>query len=273
MFGSAEGVSATNSAWAHYLEVATYLDRLAEAAVEAGMDLESVRAADARRLRWADVCCSGDTERMVLDSVLPDRSFRQRVETLCEFEGRRCLWRVPVAAATYLLARVIPFATAITLALITVKGRVATAIVSVGIGLSFDALSGRVRQRFPWSAVVDNRLRTYEDPNVSTHVEILLPIEQAALVRAALRRAKLNPSQFSARIGSPISDAPDLTLRLGVQEPKDWAQSSSDAERIARIVAALRDAETVRARVNGTDVFPRESDLAARRDLVASGGL
>jgi hypothetical protein len=122
--------------------------------------------------------------------------------------------------------------------------------------MAFNALSARLRQHFQWSAAIDNRLATYEDPNVSTHVEILLPIEQAALVRSALRRAKFNPSMLSARIGSPIADALELTLRLGVQEPACWIQSSSDAD---RLVATLREDGTVRARVAGTDVFPRSS--------------
>lgn len=206
--------------------------------------------------------------------VVSTRPLRDSIRTLQEFEGRRCLWRVPVAAMTYLLIRAVPFAAAITVALIAVNARVAAAVFSVAIGLTFDALAKRLRDRLPWRAVIDNRLWSYEKPNVITEVAVLVGTGHAPAARHALRVAKFSPSPYSTNVGTPPEDAPDLTVRLSVQEPEAWPQSSSDKDRVDRIVSALRGGGSIRARVGGVDVFPEGTRLPRKgeaRALVSEG--
>lgn len=172
----------------------------------------------------------------------------------------RCANRFERCASSRGGVACVPFAAAISVALVAVSGRVAGAVVSVAVGLAFDALAKGLRARLPWRAVIDNRLWSFEKPNVLTQVAILVAEEHAPAVRHALRRAQFSPSPYSVRVGTPPDNAADLTVRLAVQEPEAWPQSSSDEDRIARIVAVLRDDGSIRARVGGVDVLPARSD-------------
>jgi hypothetical protein len=183
----------------------------------------------------------------------PPRSFRDVVRVLREFEGAPCLWRVPTAGLALLLIRGIPVFAAVVVALIVVGGRVLQALVSAIIALVFDGLGKRLRARFPWHSVVTNRLWIFEQPNPATEVPVLIRSGDVEPAQTALRRAKLNPA-YGRRVSSPPADAPTLDYMIGVHEPSAWLQSASDADRIKRIAAVVREAG-ISARVGGIEVL------------------
>ncbi|ADB53597.1 hypothetical protein Cwoe_5189 [Conexibacter woesei DSM 14684] len=104
--------------------------------------------------------------------AVPERSVRDMAAALCEFEGVKCLWRVVAAFATYALIRVLPVVAAVTVAIVSVNGPVAKASVSAVVALAVDALGKGLRVRFPWKAVLANRLATFEAMNPTTQVPV-----------------------------------------------------------------------------------------------------
>jgi len=174
------------------------------------------------------------------------------VGALREFEGVRCLWRVPLAWALYTLLRGLPVAAAVVIALVTVSGRVAQAAVSAVIALMFDGFGNRLRARLPWRAPVANRLWTYEKLNPATEVPVLLRSTDVVPAKVVLRREKFNPQVYGLHLTNPPADAPELDHKIAVHEPEAWPQSTSDHDRTRRIAVAL-EAAGIRARVAGVD--------------------
>lgn len=194
--------------------------------------------------------------------IVQRRPLRDAIRALRQFDGRGYLWRVPLALATYVAMRAIPIGAAVAIALVTVRGRVAEAILSACIALGFEGLRNRLRVRLPWRAAIDNRLWSFEKPNPSTEVPIYLREDHVLVARTALRRGRFNPQVYGLRTGSPPQDARELTYKIGVHEPEAWPQSSSDRDRVRRMVEILKEAR-IRARVAGIDVF---SDGTAATD-------
>lgn len=185
--------------------------------------------------------------------IVQERNLGDMVRTLRQFDGWRCLWRVPVAIGTYALIRGLPVLAAIAIAVFVVNGRVAEAAVAAVIALLFDEAGKKLRHHFPWRAAVANRLWIYEKPNPDTEVPVLFRPADVNDARLALRRAKFTPSDYSLSLGIPPDDAPELSCKVIVHEAKRWAQSSSDAHRSERIAQVLERAG-IRARVGGIDV-------------------
>src|SRR5918992_4136176 len=118
------------------------------------------------------------------------------VRALREFEGNRCLWRVAIAGASLLLIRGLPVAAAAIAALLAINGRVLSATVGAGIALIFEALRRRIEMRLPWRMAVANRLWSFERPNPTTELEVLVRDDDALKARRALRRARFNPQIY-----------------------------------------------------------------------------
>ena len=199
-----------------------------------------------------------------MNVVVLERSLRDMVPTLLEFDGPKSLWRVPLAGVNLLLVRGVPVVAAVVVALVTVKGRVLQAAVAAVIALLFDALGKKLRARVPWRAPVANRLWTFEKPNPQTEVHVLVPLIDVARARTVLRRAKFNPQIFGLRLGRPPPDAVDLNYKIAVHEPEAWAQSASDEDRTRRIREVLSVAG-IRGRVGGIDTEPKTT--AAKRGV------
>lgn len=191
-----------------------------------------------------------------MNVVVTERSLRDMVPTLLEFDGPKSLWRVPLAAATFLLVRGIPVAAAVVIALVTVSGRVLQPALAAVIALLFDALGKSLRARLPWRSPVANRLWTFEKPNPRTEVQVLVRSSDVDAARTALRRARFNPQIYGLRLGAPPPDAPDLNYKIAVHEPEAWPQSISDEDRTRRIRTVLSRAG-ICGRAGGIDTQPR----------------
>lgn len=196
--------------------------------------------------------------------VVTRKPYWEMVRVLYQFEGTRCLWRVPVsgvlfAAAPLLLVVVAVAAAAIAGDDFALLPGVVAAIVGV-VGTSY--VHPRMARREFHRKIVADRLWTWEKPNPATHLEILVRDGDVGEVQRVLRRAGFNPGAFVAPLGSPPADAPDVSVRVGVEEPQAHIQSASDTVRKDRIASTL-DAVGLRARVAGLDV-PSEHERAVR---------
>jgi hypothetical protein len=141
-------------------------------------------------------------------------------------------------------------------------------IVGAAVSVGSVGLAARIARRAPWRTIVAHRLRSYEQPNPTSFVELLLAVDDAPSAYPVLRRAHFNPT-YEAPVGQPPDDAPDLTARIGVYEPEAWVRSTSDEDRLRRIATALAAAD-IRARVVLFESFPggrverRQPGLPAR---------
>jgi hypothetical protein len=183
------------------------------------------------------------------------QSYRRMVHTLCEFESWRCLWRLPVSVA--LFAAVPLFLIGVAVAAGAVAGddfdlKTGIAAAVLGVGGSTYLYPRLARRQFHRKLIAD-RLWTWEKPNPSTHVRILLRENDVDEAKRVLRRAGFNPGIFMTHLASDVLDAPDLNIQVGIDEPEARPQSSSDKERVDRIAGAL-NASGIRARVAGIDV-------------------
>lgn len=204
--------------------------------------------------------------------VLPKASFWSLVALLRQFEGWRCLWRLPIAALVYAIVP-LTFVGATVLAA-DVAGDdfdLAKAIISAIVVVGATAfLAPRLARRELHRKIITQRLWTFRKPNPATEVHVLLRSPDAETARTALRRAKFNP-YVDLSLDTPPDDAPDLDLKIAVHEPEAWPQSASDDDRTRRIVATLERAG-VRARVGGLDAFPGDERLMeAKRRGVPTG--
>ncbi len=154
-----------------------------------------------------------------------------------QFEGWRCLWRLPVAALAY---AIVP---------LTFIG--ATVLAAYIAGDNF-GLATRLARWQLHRKIIANRFWTFEKPNPATEVPTLLRSPDVVAARAALCRARFNPLVCSVSVGSPPSDAPDLDVKVAVHEPQAWTQSASDDDRTRRMVGVLERAG-IRAHVGGVD--------------------
>lgn len=190
--------------------------------------------------------------------VMPDeprpRSLQEMVWLLRQFEGRRCLWRAPVAIAAYGAIWLLPLVGAVAGIYVGSDLRLSHVVLGTIVSLGLAELARRLDRKKPWRAVFARRLWTYEAPSPRTTLEVLVRDEDFIQAHRVLRRNKFVPI-YGAQVGVPPSDATDLTVRLGVQEPVAWMRSASDEDRIGRI-AAVFEAARVRARVAGRDVIP-----------------
>ncbi|MEX2413029.1 MAG: hypothetical protein WD399_05185 [Thermoleophilaceae bacterium] len=177
------------------------------------------------------------------------------VRTLYEFEGWRCLWRIPASALLFVTVPL--FLVGVMVAATTIDGDgsnfqrgIIAAVVAVGGGTYlYPRLNGRQLHR----KVIADRLWTWEAPNPPTHIQIALRDIGVDRARHVLRRAGFNPGAFRTPLSAPPDDAPDLNVRVGVEEPAAHPQSSSDRDRAERMADAL-DAAGIRARIAGIDV-------------------
>jgi hypothetical protein len=177
------------------------------------------------------------------------------VRALREFEGWRCLWRIPLAG---LLLAAVPLAlVAVIVGAAAIGGdgfdllmRIFAAGVTV-VGSTY--LYPRFARQQLHVKLIANRLQTWEQANPHTYVEVLVRDTEIYRAKRTLRKAGFNPGHFLTRLGTTPPDAPDLNVKIGVEEPAMHKQSSSAEDRVGRIVGAL-DAAGVRARISGTDV-------------------
>ena len=185
-----------------------------------------------------------------------EQSMREMVAKLQQFEGYRCLWRLPLAALTYVLPGLL-FVAASVLGAFVASGEfhlvaaVLAAVVAGGAAVG----ARRVARLRVHRNLVAQRLWTFEKPNPATEVPVLLRSSEMTWAKAALREARFNPQDVGLAIGAPPVDAPELDYKIGVQEPAAWPQSASDADRVNRIAAVLR-AAGVRSRIAGIDIRP-----------------
>lgn len=183
------------------------------------------------------------------------RNLRHQVRRLRDFEHWGGAWRGALALVRLAADQALPLAAAVVVAVVTVCGRVAEAALSATLALVLSWLTKSTRARFPWHTPVSSRLRSWEEPNPPTHLEVLLRESDIAHAKRALRRAGFNPRAYATHLGTSVPDAPDLDFRVGVQEPEAHPQSSSDDDRVRRVARALESAG-IRARVGSLDVFP-----------------
>jgi len=181
------------------------------------------------------------------------------VRTLREFEGWRSLWwRLPASTLGFVAVPVLAIGAGVLAAAISGDdfgvGRAVVAAVVATVASTY--IYPRLSRRQLHRAVIANRLWTWEKPNPSTQVQVLVREPDKDDAKRALRRAGFNPGVFMARLSTPPADAQDLSFRIGVEEPEAHPQSSSDEERVRRIAHAL-DAAGIRARVAGHDVPSR----------------
>jgi len=175
---------------------------------------------------------------------------------LREFEGWRCLWRLPIAALVYAIVPLTFLGATVLAAYVAgddfdLQRAILSAIVVVG-ATAF--LAPRLARRELHRKIITRRLWTFRKPNPATEVHVLLRSPDAETARTALRRAKFNP-YVDLSLDTPPDDARDLDLKIAVHEPEAWPQSASDDDRTRRIVATLERAG-IKARVGGVDAFP-----------------
>jgi hypothetical protein len=182
------------------------------------------------------------------------RTLREMVWLLREFEGWRCLWRVPAAAAAFAAPGLLALGGAVAAIYIGSDLKLYRVVLGAIVSLAGTAAAGLIARRKPWRAIFARRLWTYEDPSPRTRLEVLVRNEDAARAWHVLRRNRFVPL-YGAVLVVPPPDALDLNNRIGVQEPSAWLRSMSDEDRIRRI-AAVFAAAGMRARVSGRDVFP-----------------
>lgn len=197
--------------------------------------------------------------------IVEERSFWSMVQRLWEFEGWRCLWRLPVATLAYALPGLVFVG-------VTVLARymagddfdAATALLSATVGATATALvAPRLARQRLHRRVIGNRLATFEQPNPAASVNILIRDEDLGKVECALRRARLNPARH-ARVAGPPESAPELTTQVWIEEPEKWATAKDDADRIRRVTEIMH-AGGFRARVGGAEVGPGRSANPATR--------
>jgi hypothetical protein len=149
----------------------------------------------------------------------------------------------------------LPVVAAVVIAVLTIPNRVVSAAASAVIVLVFNALRQRIQARFPWRMVIERRLWTYEKPNPRSEVRVLLRSADIPAICTALRAAKFNPWAYGVKLPAFPGDAPDYDYKIGVHEPEAWMQSSSDSERMDRVVEVLRRAG-LRARIGEIGTLP-----------------
>jgi hypothetical protein len=194
------------------------------------------------------------------------RPVLEMVRLLRAFEGQLAVQRIAIAGFAFCAINLLPFAGAIggiyVGANLKLGNVVAGAVLSVGSG----SLAIWLSRSSPWRAILAKRLSTYEDPNPTGFSELLTQHHKYADACYALRRARFAPL-YGARVGAPPDDAPELTTRIGVQEPAAWRQSTSDDDRLRRLASVLA-AAGIRARVAGLDAFP-DGRVEPRHEIAA----
>lgn len=190
--------------------------------------------------------------------VVAQQPFWRMVRVLRDFEGWRCLWRVPIAGLLRVLPWVVGLAGGVGAIYIAANLEFVHVVVGVLAGAVSTTAATWLARREPWRSIIAGRLWTYERPEAVPETSVL--VQPASLDRSvrALRRDKLNTARARA-ISAPPPNAPTLTTEIVVVEPSAWARSGSDADRIVRIAEILKGAN-VRARVAGRDVFPSTSE-------------
>lgn len=188
--------------------------------------------------------------------VVREEPFWDMVGRLRQFEGWRCLWRLPVAAFAYVVGPLLLLGGTVLAAFIAgsdfdLRTAVVAALVASIVGV---VLFPRFTQLRLHRKIVANRLWTFEKPNTPTEVPALLRSEDVEAARVVLRRAQFNPQAFGLSLAVPPDDASDLDYKIAVQEPEAWPQADSPEDRTERIVGVLR-AAGLRARVGGVDTF------------------
>jgi hypothetical protein len=182
------------------------------------------------------------------------------VRALREFEGWRCLWRVPASGLLYLAVPILFVGLAVSGAAISgndfnVETAVIAAVVTV-VGSTY--VIPRLSRRQLHRKLIAERLWTWEKPNPATDVPVLIRELDVDEAKRVLRRAGFNPGPFMTKLGAPPDDARDLSVRFGVQEPEAHPQSASDEDRVRRVAEAL-SAVGIRARVAAVDVPGRDA--------------
>jgi hypothetical protein len=175
------------------------------------------------------------------------------VSRLRQYEGWRCLWRLPAAALVLIGISLLPFVGFAGGAYLAADlDRVGFVVLGSVAAVGSSLVATLVWPRRPWRQLIAKRLWSYERPNAEAAVPVLIHDRDLERAQAALRGRKLNPCS-ALRIGSPAPDAPDLTIKIDVMEPANFPQAPSDEERVQRVVDALGSAG-IPARVSGTGV-------------------
>jgi hypothetical protein len=189
----------------------------------------------------------------VIDEAEEQRTLREMVWLLNEFEGWRYVWRVPVAAAAYASTGLLVLG-AVAAIYIGSDLKLYRVVLGAIVSLGSTAAAALVARRKPWRAIFARRLWTYDAPSPRTRLEVLVKDKDSVTAWHVLRRSRFVPL-YGALLVVPPSDASDLNSRIGVQEPEAWMRSTSDEDRIRRIAEVFESAG-IRARVSGRDVLP-----------------
>jgi len=186
-------------------------------------------------------------------AVPANRTFWKMVRVLHQFEGTRCLWRVPLAGLLLSATALLPFAGAIAgVYLAADTDRLPLVILGVLCAVGSAVTAPTLWRHRPWARLISGRLWSYERPVPAPIVPVLVEERDLDRALAAVRRAKLNPSGI-LRLGQPPPDVPFLRTKITVMEAADWAASSSDEALVRRVVEVFRTAR-ITARVAGIDI-------------------
>jgi hypothetical protein len=189
------------------------------------------------------------------------RTSREMVWLLREYERWHCLWRVPAAVAAYCATWLLPLGGAVAAIYFGSDLKLYRVVLGAIVSLGSTAIAGLLARRKPWRAIFARRLWTYEAPSPTTRLEVLVRNDDSVRAYHELRRSRFTPL-YGALLVVPPSDAPELNNRIGVQELDAWMRSPSDQDRIRRIAPVFEAAE-MRARVSGRDVLPGGTILGA----------
>jgi hypothetical protein len=130
--------------------------------------------------------------------IVQDAPFWSMVSRLRQFEGWRCLWRLPVAAFFYALPALTIVGATVLAAFIAGDGfdfRSAAIAAIVGAGATA-FLAPRLAGRRLHRKIVADRLWTFERPHPRTEVPVLLRSSEVEAARTALRRAQFSPQPY-----------------------------------------------------------------------------
>jgi hypothetical protein len=185
--------------------------------------------------------------------IVTPRSYRRMVQVLREFEGPKCLWRIPAALLIAAAVIALPIAGAVAGVYIGADRSVGSVIAGATVTLVAGTVANELRRRKPWRAIIARPLSVHEASAPATEVQLLVRTsEDVDRLEPALRRAGVNPVA-ALRIGAPPHDAPELIYRVRVEEPLSLGRAVDDHTRTQRIAAIMLNAG-VRGRVGGLDV-------------------
>jgi hypothetical protein len=153
---------------------------------------------------------------LTMEDEPQNRSIREMVRLLRAFEGWRALPRLAIAGMTFGAIALLPVVGSVAGIYLGAPHVFARIVLGVAVSVGFGSIAERITRHAPWRGVLESPLWTYEEPNPLGFVELLVQDKDFEHAYRVLRRAHFTP-QYGARVGSPPPDAPELTVRIGLQ--------------------------------------------------------